>query len=214
MVAHLLGRGRIEGAERDIVGARLARLHREMAAVVAGHADLRRRAEHRARLARIAVALAEMHAVRAEPLRERDAVVDDERDVARGADRRSGSASARSPRAVDALQPELERRDRPGIERRCRRSGSPRRLPAARSGRAGRRAGSLRSNCTAKSGSSAEVVIFIRRSRLVASSIAGRKPRSSPCASGIPSDRIRARPIAAFADARHESRRTAYSSPL
>ena len=89
----LLGRGRIEGAERDIIRARLARLHREMAAVVAGDADLRARAEQPPRLSRIAVALPQMHAVRAEPLGQRHVVIDDEGDVMLGADRCSGSAS-------------------------------------------------------------------------------------------------------------------------
>ena len=46
-----LGRGRVEGAERDIVGPRLARVHRQVAAGVTGDADLRRRAE-RARASR------------------------------------------------------------------------------------------------------------------------------------------------------------------
>ena len=59
-----------------------------------GDADLRGGAEQGARLARIAVALAEMDAVGADPLRQRHVVVDDEGDVARPRRSRcSGSAS-------------------------------------------------------------------------------------------------------------------------
>src|SRR3546814_12576960 len=43
-----------------VIGPRVAGLHREMAAVVAGDADLRRGAEQRARLARVAIVLPEM----------------------------------------------------------------------------------------------------------------------------------------------------------
>ena len=81
-----LGRGRMKGPECDIVRTGLARFHRQMAAVVTGHADLRGRTEHIARLARVAVVLAEMDAVRTETLGQRDAVVDDEGDLAIGAE--------------------------------------------------------------------------------------------------------------------------------
>ena len=114
----VLGRGREEGAERDIVGAGLARLHGEMAAVVAGDADLRVGAEQGPRLARIAVALAEMDAVGADPLRKPHIVVDDERDLARGADRLQRHGKARRLMLVDALHAQLEGGDRPGVERR------------------------------------------------------------------------------------------------
>jgi len=56
-----------------------------MATVVAGLADLRRWAEQSPRPFYVAIALAEMHAVRAEPLRQRNAVVEDERDIGIGA---------------------------------------------------------------------------------------------------------------------------------
>src|SRR3546814_15555773 len=69
-----------------VIGPRVAGLHREMAAVVAGDADLRRGAEQRARLARVAIVLPEMDAVGAEPFGEAAAVVDDERPGARAAD--------------------------------------------------------------------------------------------------------------------------------
>ena len=67
----LLGRGREEGAEGDIIGAGLACLHGEVAAVMNGDSDLRGGAEQKARLARIAIILAEMDAVGAEPFRQR-----------------------------------------------------------------------------------------------------------------------------------------------
>src|SRR3546814_1827599 len=66
----ILGRGWIEGAERDIIGPRLPCLHREVAAVMACHADLRRRPKQTARLARVAVALPQMHAIRAKLVRQ------------------------------------------------------------------------------------------------------------------------------------------------
>ena len=53
---------------------------------MAGLADLRDGPEQRARLADVAVGLAEMDAVGAEPLGQRHAVVDDEGDVGVGAD--------------------------------------------------------------------------------------------------------------------------------
>src|SRR6185369_12763074 len=85
-----LGRGRIKGAESHIIRAVLARLHREVTAVVAGPADLRRRAEHRSRLANVAVGLAEVDPIGAEALSERNAVVDDEGDARIGADALKG----------------------------------------------------------------------------------------------------------------------------
>src|SRR3546814_10396627 len=77
-VDDLLGRRRKEGPERDIIGPRFAGLHGEVAAIVAGDADLGRGAEQRPRLARIDVVFAEVDAVGAEPLREAHIIVDDE----------------------------------------------------------------------------------------------------------------------------------------
>ena len=116
-VMRRLGRGRIEGAERDIVRAGLARLHREMAAVVAGLADLRRRAEQRARLADVAVALAQVDAVGAEPLGQLHAVIDDERDIGIGADALQRLGEPRQLMLVDVLHAQLERRRDAGLER-------------------------------------------------------------------------------------------------
>ena len=76
-----------------------------------------RGAEQRARLARIAVLLAEMDAVGAEPLRQRHVVVDDEGDVALGADPLQRLGEPGRLVLVDALHPELEGGDRPGVER-------------------------------------------------------------------------------------------------
>src|SRR3569623_808500 len=117
MMADRLARGRVDGAEGDIVRPRLARFHREVAAVVTGHADLRLGAENRTRLARIAVALAEMDTVRAEALGPRDAVVADERPLAVGADALPRLRERCGLVLGDILDAELERRDRPGVER-------------------------------------------------------------------------------------------------
>jgi hypothetical protein len=70
----------------DVIRSGFPRFHRQVAAVVAGPADLRRRPEQRPRFAHVPVALPEMHTVRAEPLRQRHAVVDDERHLSVGAD--------------------------------------------------------------------------------------------------------------------------------
>src|SRR4051812_28365756 len=108
----LLRRGRVKGAEGDIIGTRLPGGHGEMAAVVAGHSDLGGRAEQRPRLPRIAVALAEMDSVGGEPLRQRHVVIDDEGDLVRLADTLERWRESRRLVPVDAFDPELERRDR------------------------------------------------------------------------------------------------------
>ena len=71
-----------------------------------------------ARLARIAVGLAEMHAVGIKPLGQADAVVDDECDVMVGADPLQRIGQPGQLMAVDVLHPELECRDRPARQRR------------------------------------------------------------------------------------------------
>ena len=105
-----LGHGRVERPERDIVRPRLARFHREVAAVVAGYPDLLFRAEQRPRLAHVAVTLAEMDPVGVEPLGHRRAVVDDERDLMVGADPLQRVGEPGQFVAVDALGTQLERR--------------------------------------------------------------------------------------------------------
>ncbi len=117
-VRRLLRRRREEGAEGDIIGPRLPRRHRQMAAVVAGDPDLGGGAEQGARLARVAVLLAEMHPVGAEPLGQRHVVVDDEGDLMRFADPLQRLGEARRLMPVDLLDPELEGRDRPAGESR------------------------------------------------------------------------------------------------
>ena len=88
-----------------------------MAAVVAGLADLRRRAEQRARLADVAVALAEVDAVGTEPLGKRHAVVDDERHVRIGADALQRLGEPRELMLVDVLDAQLEGRRDAGLDR-------------------------------------------------------------------------------------------------
>ena len=122
-----LGRAREEGAEGDIIGTRLARLHGEMAAVMGGDADLRRGAEQGAGLARVAVVLAEMDSVGADPLRQRRRIVDDEGDLARGAKPLQRPGEARRLVLVDSLHPKLEGGHGTGVER----GGEPVRKVAA-----------------------------------------------------------------------------------
>jgi hypothetical protein len=116
-VAGVLGRGREEGAEGDIVGARLAGFHGEMTAVVAGDADLRLGAEQRPGLARIAVTLAEMDAVGVQPPGQRHVVIDDEGDVMLGADRLQRRGESRRLVLVDPLHAKLEGGHRSGGKR-------------------------------------------------------------------------------------------------
>src|SRR6185369_11048638 len=113
-----LGCCRIESAERDIVGARLTGFHREMAAVVAGPPDLGARPEQRPSLAKVAIRLADMNAVRAETLRQLHAVVDDEGDLGIGADALKRLSKACQLMLVEVLYAQLEGRRDPWFQRR------------------------------------------------------------------------------------------------
>ena len=93
-------------------------LHRQMAAVVARLADLRGWPEQRPRLADIAVALAEVHAVGAEPLGQAHAVVDDERDIRIGANALQRLSEPRQLMLVHVLHPQLECRGEARLKRR------------------------------------------------------------------------------------------------
>src|SRR5690606_24980323 len=100
--------GRKECAERDIIGARLPCLHRQMAAVVAGHADLSGGTKQSPRFAGIAVALAEMDSIGSNPLRQAHVVVDDEGDIPLGTDLLQWLGKPGGLVLVDSLHPELE----------------------------------------------------------------------------------------------------------
>lgn len=82
---HFLGRGGEESAECNVVGPGFPPFHREMAAVVAGNADLRLAPQHFAGFADIAISLPQMHTIRANPPGERNRVIDDEGHIARPA---------------------------------------------------------------------------------------------------------------------------------
>ena len=104
-----LGRGRIESAERDIIRARLAasiarwRLSWQVLPICA-------EGPSSARASRMSPSLwPKMHAVGAEPLRERHAVVDDERHVSVGADALQRLGEPRQLVLVHVLDPQLER---------------------------------------------------------------------------------------------------------
>ena len=73
--------------------------------------------EQRPRLADVAVALAEVHAVGAEPLGQRHAVVDDEGDVRVGADALQRLGEPRQLMLVHVLDPKLECRGEARLER-------------------------------------------------------------------------------------------------
>src|SRR3546814_12226804 len=104
---------RISDWSSDVCSSDL-RLHREVAAGVAGYADLRIGAAQTPRHLRIAVALPQMDAVGAHPLRQRHIVVDDEGGVVRGADRVHLLGEPRPRALIDALDDNTEGRDVPG----------------------------------------------------------------------------------------------------
>jgi hypothetical protein len=82
-----------------------------MTAVMASHTYLRGRAEHRPRLADIAVLLPEMHAIRAQSFRKGDAVVDDQRDARVGTDALERIGETRKLMLGNVLHPQLKGRD-------------------------------------------------------------------------------------------------------
>jgi hypothetical protein len=70
-----------------------------------------------ARFLRIAVLLAQMDPIGAEPLGQADRIVDDERHVAVGADALERFGQPRGGMIVHVLDAKLERGDRPGVQR-------------------------------------------------------------------------------------------------
>src|SRR5690606_13562684 len=93
-----------------------ARLHREMPAIMAGDADLRGRPQNVPRLTRIAIPLSQMHTIGAEALGERDAVIDDEGDIALGAELLQRRSQARDAVLVESLEAQLKGGDRATVE--------------------------------------------------------------------------------------------------
>lgn len=108
----------MEGSEGDIIGTRFARFHPQMAAVVTGPADLRRRAECGAGYAYISVALAEVNSAGGKPFGKRDAVVDDESDIGVGADALQRLGKPGKVMLLPVLDTKLEGRRKTGLERR------------------------------------------------------------------------------------------------
>jgi len=126
-IVRRLGRGRVEGAEGDIIGTGFARLHRQMPTVVAGPADLCRRSKQGPRFANVAILLAEMDAIGAEPLGQRHAVVDDECGTGVGAEPLQGLGQAGKLMLADVFHAHLESSHRP----RCQGGLKPVGKPAA-----------------------------------------------------------------------------------
>lgn len=81
-----LGGGGIEGTESNIVGTGLTRFHRQMTAVMAGHADLEGRTEQRTGIAHAAIALPQMHTIGTYALGKCRIVIEDEGDIMGRAD--------------------------------------------------------------------------------------------------------------------------------
>lgn len=106
-----------EAAERDVVGTRLARFEREVAARVAGDANLRLPPELIARVPHVTVALAQVDPVGPQSLGQANAVVDDEGAVVRTADLLQRRGECCGGVLIDALHAELESRDVAGGQR-------------------------------------------------------------------------------------------------
>src|SRR6187455_1525649 len=88
-----------------------------MPAIMTGLPDLRGRAEQRPRLPNVAVPLSEMDSVRAQPLGERDAVVDDEGNVRIGTDALQRLCKPSQLMLLDVLGAKLESRGKAGFKR-------------------------------------------------------------------------------------------------
>ena len=114
---NILGAGREKGTKGHIIGARLTRLHREMAAIVAGDSDLRLTPQYLARFTGIAIILAQMHAIRAQPFGKGDAVIDDEGDVPISTNRLQGCGKARNRVVIQPLETQLKGSDWPCVKR-------------------------------------------------------------------------------------------------
>ncbi len=116
MVDRLSGR-RIETTERHVIRARITGLHRQMPAVVAGHTDLHIRTQNGACVAGVAILLPQMHAVRAQSLRQRHTVIDDERGIMISTNPLQWLCEPRCLMLVNILHPKLKCRHRPRIQR-------------------------------------------------------------------------------------------------
>jgi hypothetical protein len=106
-----------ERSKRNVVGPPLARLHRQMAAGVTGHADLCLAPQTLARLGYQSVLLPQMDAVGTQSPGQCDAVVDDERAVGIPANPLEWLGELCRFVLVDAFDAELEGRDRPRPQR-------------------------------------------------------------------------------------------------
>jgi hypothetical protein len=107
-VLGFLGGGREESAESDVIGPGLTRAHRQMAAVVAGDADLRVRPEAVAGFARVAIILPQVDAIGVEALGEADRIVDDKGHLTLGADRLKRGGQSGGGMLVQPFDAELE----------------------------------------------------------------------------------------------------------
>ena len=116
-MCRLLGVGRVEGAEGDVVRPLLRRLHAEVATVVAGRPDHRRLAHDAPGRGHRGIRLAHMHAVASQGRGQIGAVVQDHRHAAPLGDRRQTRHRRRDGDVVGGLEPYLQGRDRPGVQR-------------------------------------------------------------------------------------------------
>ena len=108
-----------ERSKRNVVGARLARLHRQMAAGVTGYANLCLAPQTLARLVDQPVLLPQMNAVGTQSPGQCDAVVDEERAVGIPANSLEWLGELGRFVLVDPFDAELECRDWPRPKRTC-----------------------------------------------------------------------------------------------
>jgi hypothetical protein len=108
---NLLGSGGIKSTKSNIIRPCLSRFKRQMAATVAGNADLDLWPQIRTRFAQIAVLLAQMDPVRSEPLGQADRIIDDESHITRLAYPLERLCKDRRCMIVHAFDAKLERRN-------------------------------------------------------------------------------------------------------
>jgi hypothetical protein len=116
VMLHLLGQGREKRTKGNIVCPGVPRIHRHVAAGMTGNADLRFLAQPVAGITRVAIALPQMHSIRAQSLGQTDRIVDDEGNFAVRANALQRFGEPRRFMLVHAFDAILEGRNGTSIE--------------------------------------------------------------------------------------------------
>jgi hypothetical protein len=113
----VLGLGGVKRPKRHIIRPGLTGLHRQVATVMAGHADLGVWSKQGTRGRHIAILLAKMDAISAAGVGEIGTVIDQERDIMVRQKRLEGGGDSQDVRIGHAFQSQLKRRNRPTRQR-------------------------------------------------------------------------------------------------